>query len=312
MEENDEWKLGDEGERPACRRCGKVNRSGLTHCVICGTALAGERESGPEVLRSIGESMGRRRPGRGKRPERDSLRAWVIAASLLLLIVVVLTWLQSGERPFRLEDLRSRGEATAAAVSTAVAPPPTAAATRVAATPPPRPAPTRVPVVAPPPVPTTVVTAAPPPMPTAEPPPAPTALPTRVPRAHALPARPKPTRRAAVPAVVVTPEPPPPETFAEPTAAGRPAIEATEKPSLGSDLQDATRAYRQAVDVHNARVDEYNALADEVQRRRAWDDSPESVDLRRRLDRAREAVEGARVNAEALRGRMESIRARYR
>ena len=43
-----------------------------------------------------------------------------------------------------------------------------------------------------------------------------------------------------------------------------------------------------AVDVHNARVDEYNALADEVQRRSAWDDSADSVELRRRLDRARE------------------------
>jgi hypothetical protein len=92
----------------------------------------------------------------------------------------------------------------------------------------------------------------------------------------------------------------------------RPRVEATEKPSLGSDLQEATRAYRQAVDIHNARVDEYNALADEVQRRNAWDDSEASVELRRRLDRAREAVETARVQAEMLRARMESVRARYR
>ena len=92
----------------------------------------------------------------------------------------------------------------------------------------------------------------------------------------------------------------------------RPRIEATEKPSLGTDLQDATRAYRQAVEVHNARVDEYNALADEIQRRNAWDDSEFSVELRRRFDRAREAVENARVQAESLRTRMESVRARYR
>jgi len=92
----------------------------------------------------------------------------------------------------------------------------------------------------------------------------------------------------------------------------RPRVEATEKPSLGTDLQDATRAYRQAVDTHNARVDEYNALADEVQRRNAWDDSEASVELRRRLDRAREAVESARVQAEMLRARMESVRVRYR
>ncbi len=88
--------------------------------------------------------------------------------------------------------------------------------------------------------------------------------------------------------------------------------EATERPSLGSDLQDATRSYKQAVDVHNARVDEYNALADEIQRRNAWDDSEASVELRRRLDRAREAVESARVQAEMARARMESVRTKYR
>jgi small-conductance mechanosensitive channel len=114
------------------------------------------------------------------------------------------------------------------------------------------------------------------------------------------------TRRPrATPVPAVEPE-------AAATPIDRPRIEATEKPSLGTDLQDATRAYKQAVETHNQRVDEYNALADEVQRRNAWDDSQSSVELRRRLDRAREAVENARVQAEMLRARMESVRARYR
>ena len=307
MEDNDEWKLGDEGERPPCPRCGKVNRPGLTHCAICGTALADERESGSEVLRTIGESMGRRRPARGQRPGGGSPRAWIVAAGLLLLIVAVLTWLQSGERPFRLEDLRGT------VAPTALPPPPTAIATRVAATATPRPAPTSAPIVAPAPAPTAVPTVAPPPTaaptpaPTVPPPPAPTARPTATARAKRAAAPPRPTRHQPAPTAVASAEP-----VAEATPALRPAVEATEKPSLGSDLQEATRDYRRAVDVHNQRVDEYNALADEIQRRRAFDDSPESVELRRRLDRAREAVESARANAEALRTRMEAVRSRYR
>lgn len=307
MEDNDEWKLGDDGERPPCPGCGKINRPGLARCAICGTALADEIESGPEVLRTIGESMGRRRPARGRRPERGSPRAWIVAAGLLLLIVAILTWLQSGERPFRLEDLRRGAEPTA------IVPPPTAVATRVAATMTPRPARTAVPVVAPPPAPTVVATVAPVPTvvptasPTTTPAPAPTARPTVPVRARRTPL-PRATRRAPAPTAIA----PPPEPVVAVTPAARPAVEATEKPSLGSDLQEATREYRHAVDVHNQRVDEYNALADEIQRRRAFDDSSESVDLRRRLDRAREAVEGARVDAEALKARMEAVRARYR
>jgi hypothetical protein len=308
MEDNDEWQLGDEGTQTPCPRCGKVNRPGLSHCAICGTALAEPHG----VLRTIGESMGRPRPSRNRRPDRGSLRAWLIAAGLLLVIVVGLTWLQSGERPFRLEDLKSSPEPTVVPPLATVVVPPTPNATRVVATATPRPVPTSAPVAAPP-VPTAIATI-PPPVATAPPPPTPTARPTRTARMTPAPPRSRPTRRAAVPVVVATPEPHEPayEPAAEATPIPRPAVEATEKPSLGTDLQDATRAYRQAVDVHNARVDEYNALADEVQRSRAWDDSPDSVDLRRRLDRAREAVERARVNAEALRERMESVRARYR
>src|SRR5262245_2883598 len=107
MEDNDDWKLGDESERPPCPGCGKVNRPGLSHCVICGTALADEPESGPEVLRAIGESMGRRRPVRRTPPEGGSWRAWFTVAGLLLVIVALLTWLQSGDQSFRLEDLLS-------------------------------------------------------------------------------------------------------------------------------------------------------------------------------------------------------------
>jgi hypothetical protein len=64
--------------------------------------------------------------------------------------------------------------------------------------------------------------------------------------------------------------------------------------------------------VHHDRVDDYNAIADEIQRRNAWDDSEAAVELRRRLARARAGVESARVYAETLRLRMESVRARYR
>lgn len=287
MEEQDDWKLGDEGEPAPCPRCGKPTRAGLSYCAICGSPLADDLPTDPESLRTLGEAMG----GRGvRRPvRRHSLRGWSIAAGLLLVAVVGLTWLQTRENPILLEDLIAPAPAT----PTPTVPPPvaTARATQVVV-PTARPEPSATETLPPPPEPTAVWTA----IPTAR------RTPTRARRAVA-PAVARPTSRPAAPVPV------PDEV--EPRV-DRPRVEATEKPSLGSDLQDATRAYRQAVDTHNARVDEYNALADEVQRRNAWDDSEASVELRHRLDRARDAVETARVQAEMLRARMESIRARYR
>ncbi len=291
MEEHDDWKLGDEGDDGACARCGKRNRPGLSHCVICGSRLSDELESAPESLRTIGETMGRPRRGTGPRKPRSSLRAWTVAAVLLLSIVTLLTWLETREEPFRFEDLMS----SAAPTPPPATPVPTAVATRV-------PRPTAPPVATPVVVPTPVYAAVPPPLPTVE-------RATPQPRRTARPKpRPRPTRVRVVPPPEAVPEP-----VVEPTPVeARPQIEATERPSLGSDLQEATRAYRHAVDVHNERVDEYNGLADEIQRRGAWDDRADSVELRRRLERARDAVEGARIQAELQRTRMESIRARYR
>lgn len=301
MEEHDDWKLGDEGEATVCPGCGKRNRAGLKDCIICGRSLVDEPESGPDALRTIGEAMGSRPPRARQAPPRRSLRAWSIALVLLLGVVVVLTWLQTREEPFRLEDW------TGSTAPEPMVPPTVATATAVA---------TAVVTATPRPHPTVVATVAVVVEPTVIPP-----VPTVV-RAIATPTRrppppPKKSRPVIVPPPPAPAPPPPPPPVAvepneEPTPVDRPRSEATEKPSLGSDLQEVTREYRQAVDVHNARVDEYNAVADEIQRRGAWDDSEASVALRRRLDRARDAVEGARMHAELLRSRMESVRARYR
>jgi hypothetical protein len=289
MEEHDDWKLGDEGEITSCARCGKRNRVGLTHCVICGSTLGDELETDPGSLRTLGEAMGGERRVR-RAPPRNSWRAWFITAAMLFLVVVVLTWLQTREEPFRLGDWTAPPRAT---------PTPTAAVA------------TKVVLPTKPPMPPSPVLAVAPPAPTvshATPRPAP--RPTATARVIA-PARPAPAPTLASPAAAPI-RVPATEPVGVPTPAERPGIEATEKPSLGSDLQDATRAYRQAVDLHNQRVDEYNALADEIQRRDAWDDGEASVELRHRLERAREGVESARVHAEILRARMESVRARYR
>ncbi len=306
MEDHDDWKLGDEGDGITCPRCGKPNRPGLSHCVICGSALGDDLAGDADTLRTLGEAMGGRRTAR--RVRCHSLRAWTIAAGALLAIVVALTWLQTREEPLRLPGWT-------AAAPTPVPPP----ATPAPATPPPPVATVVATRIAPP-------TARPVPSATAtEVPPEPTAVRTVVPRARRTAAR----GRRAVVRPVVAPTRRPPEHEEAPVRVDpndarprvqsdgvpselRPRVEATERPSLGSDLQEATRAYKQAVDAHNARVDEYNALADEVQRRNAWDDSEASVELRRRLDRARAAVESARVEAEMLRARMESVRAKYR
>jgi hypothetical protein len=307
MEDHDDWRLGDEGESGTCPRCGKRNRPGLSSCTICGTRLGSDLETDPGSLRAIGETMGRPRPnGRGRGRGRHSLRAWTISAVVLLLVIAVLTWLETRETPFRLEDLIEPPEITPAPVAAE----PTALATRVARPTlrPPVPTPRSIPPTARPIAPTArpVAPTVHPMAPTARPmtPPEPPILRPQPPPAPVV--VPPPARTAPPPPIELTPERE--RTLILPPA---PPV-ATEKPSLGTDLQDATRAYRAAVDVHNASVDEYNALADEIQRRDAWTDDPDAVALRRRLDRAREAVEAARVEAESLRTRMEAVRSRYR
>ena len=305
MEERDDWKLGDEGEPTTCPHCGKSNRAGLTYCAICGSPLADALETDPGSLRDLGEAMGRR-PRPRRTPAAHSLRSWTISAVLLLAVTVVLAWLQTREEPYLLEDLIHAIQATA--TPPPPDPEPTEAVTRVPAPtrtpPPPPPPPSPVPAAVPAPPPVVATRTAEPALPRPEPTARPVAGPTRRP---APPARrtemPRP-RRTEMPENLIEPDDEATPVF--------PRVAATEKPSLGSDLQDATRRYRAAVDVHNARVDEYNALADEIQRRNAWDDSEASVELRRRLDRAREAVEGARVEAEMLRTQMEAVRTRYR
>lgn len=306
MEERDDWKLGDEGEPVTCPHCGKSNRAGLSYCTICGSPFADALEPDPGSLRELGEAMGRRPRTRRAAPQH-SLRAWTISAVLLLAATVVLAWLQTREEPYLLEDLMHAIQATPLPAPEPD-PDPTELATRVPVPtrtpPPPPPLPSPVPAAVPAPPPVVATQTAEPVLPRPEPTARPVAAPTRRPA--------PPPRRTEVPRARRTEAPEvPPAPVVEETP-GFPRVAVTEKPSLGSDLQDATRRYRAAVDVHNDRVDEYNALADEIQRRNAWDDSEASVELRRRLDRAREAVESARVEAEMLRTQMESIRTQYR
>src|SRR5688572_22321024 len=97
MEEHDDWKLGDEPEPTTCPHCGKKNRAGLNYCAICGSPLADDLAPDPGSLRTLGEAMGGSRPPTRRVPRQHSLRAWTIAALVLLAVVVVLAWLQTRE-----------------------------------------------------------------------------------------------------------------------------------------------------------------------------------------------------------------------
>jgi hypothetical protein len=216
MEEHDDWKLGDDGEPVRCPRCGKPNRAGLAYCIICGNALADGLETDPGSLRTIGEAMGGRRVRKVPKGGR-SLRAWTIAAGLLLGVVVALTWVETRDQPFRLEDWLAPAPATV--TPTPPPPAPTTIATRVVA-------PTKRPV----PTPTATV-----------PPPEPTPVWTAVPTVRRTPTRPRrvgPPRRPRAP-----PGQPAPDGARCRSTAGR----GHRKAGVGSDLQDATRAYSRAV-----------------------------------------------------------------
>jgi hypothetical protein len=92
--------------------------------------------------------------------------------------------------------------------------------------------------------------------------------------------------------------------------AERPPTE--ERPALGTDLVAARRAYRDAMERYNARADEYNAIADDLQRAEYAGNLEHAEVLRSRLESARSAAEHARFDAESLRTRMEDVQAKYR
>ena len=85
-----------------------------------------------------------------------------------------------------------------------------------------------------------------------------------------------------------------------------------ERPALGTDLVTARRAYRDAIERYNARADEYNAIADDLQRAEEGGNLEHAEVLRSRLESARSAAEHARFDADSLRARMEDVQARYR
>jgi hypothetical protein len=347
MAEQDEWKLGDEPGSAAdlCPACGHSNRAGLTRCRACGASLAAEEHSEPTPLRTLGEAMaGGRAPRRGAR--RGAMRWRWPAAALIIAVVAAARYLSttSPERHLTLDREmlspagapspdtlggRPRAGATAAPVS----PPsvgaanarrgpeatrPDAAERRAA--PPPAPSARATPLNAEaaverrPPIAAPPVERTPPPVvprkPPAEPParaavvPPPARAPEPTPGRAAIP----PPARAPEPAIspraperaAALPPPPPP----------RPQ-ELEERPSLGSDLVDARRAYANAIQAYNARADDYNALADEFQRRESAGDPGIGV-LRDRLERARVAADAAREQADVLRQNMEAVQGRYR
>ncbi len=85
-----------------------------------------------------------------------------------------------------------------------------------------------------------------------------------------------------------------------------------EKPSLGSDLVAARRAYTAAIGRYNAAADRFNEIADEYQRVDAYADPDEAARLRVRLEEARGDADAAREHADELRASMEAVQSRYR
>jgi len=165
----------------------------------------------------------------------------------------------------------------------------------------------RAPIVAPP-------RSMPPPVPRKAPAERPERASTAPPAPAAPPAPPASRGGAAAPTLSTPAE--------RPIAPGRPAERSVavppapphdlqDRPSLGSDLAEARRAYAAAIQAYNARADDYNALADEYQRREGAGDPALSA-LADRLERARVAADTARAQADVLRQRMEEVQARYR
>lgn len=310
MRDGDEWSLGDEPET-RCPQCGKRNRPGLRRCAICGAPLEAELEAGRDSLRTLGEVMGSRR---GKRRAGRRWWRWVWRAAALGLLAVMSGLYWVGTREVRHLTLPVNGAGARPLVGPTAEQRvmvPSVMLTPIAGGPPSAAPPTSVATVRREEAPLPSVTASPP-VPRA------TRIPPRtVDREGAVRAQPPPSARVPVvrgPSPARTPDAGVVDTMREatPPPASASVPLPTGKPSLGSDLREATRAYRIAIDIHNARVDEYNAVVDQIQRRRAWGDDRESLALRARLERARTEVERTRADAEALRLRMEQVRARYR
>jgi hypothetical protein len=345
MADHEEWRLGDESPGTDCPVCGKENRAGAVRCASCGSRLGLQPEADPASLRTIGEAMA------GGRLRRRHERPWrwpATAVALLAAVGAAYWWSLPSPRHLRLDDVGTSDGSTAAVQPSAVPPPasaPPRAVAAVAAPPtavrvvPPSPA-----AVAAPPAPlATVVERAEAPRPTvvAAPPPhvalpAPQPRPTTVRAAAPAPQPPPAARqpaaaerepRHAAPHDAAPPAParaelPPTATESAPAAPSPGGEESAaipterrsreERPALGTDLVEARRAYRAALDAYNARADAYNAVADEVQRAESGGDPERVARLHVRLESARNAAERARTDAEALRGRMEEVQAQYR
>ncbi len=111
-----------------------------------------------------------------------------------------------------------------------------------------------------------------------------------------------PIKAPDAPPVAPDTEPRALEEASSEVSAARPA------PSSG----DRNAQYRAAIRRHNARVDEYNAIAAEMHREGAWGDSESFPELHQRLEQARLGVERARARAEKLRGQLDAARSRRR
>jgi hypothetical protein len=322
MVDHEEWRFGDEASGTVCAVCGKANRAGQVHCAYCGTRLDATADEDPAALRTISEAMVGDRAGRRRRRERP----WMWPAALVALTAVVAAgywWSREPARHLSLEDVigapASRVGQPSAAPSPAIAPPravdaavarPPAAPDAAVARPPAAPVQPSPAAIAARPAPR-ATTVEPPRPPVAAVPPARVVVPIPQARPTAL--------RAVAPPLPATPPPlpamPPPAVDAgDESAAVAPAERrpAEERPALGTDLVEARRSYRAALDAYNARADAYNEVADEVQRTEGRADPERMTGLRERLERAHDAAERARVNAEALRARMEEVQAKYR
>jgi hypothetical protein len=336
MVDHEEWRLGDDPGGAVCPVCGKANRAGQVHCAFCGTPLDAESGSDPLALREIGEAMTGGRPVRRRR-ERPWM--WPTAVAVVIAATVAgyarLQWWSSW--PDHVSDALPHGVAATPATVAATAaphletkaePPPAAVQPPPAVAP--RPVATVPRVVAPRPAATAPAPAARPPVTAAIPPPAPavratpahvaaparTAAPRRVvrPRRPAPPREEEPEERAAVPpepAVEQTPVAPRADTesVATPGVETRPS---EDRPALGTDLVEAQRAYRTAIERYNARADEYNDIADQVQRGDGDADPDRAAALQAKLEHARAAAERAKSDADTLKAHLDAVQAKYR
>jgi len=310
MIDQDDWKLGDESEGGLCSACGRRNRPGRTRCVVCGASLGADPEIDGAQLRTIGEAMASDRlADRHGRPVRRRGRAWLWPAATVGALVVALAAYQLAGRAIpdwagwgttKAPGAGSAAEDVAGGTGEGEAKAPLTDQTPAADVMPAVVRPTSV--LRPAAVREIVKT----PRPESE------AATVRRPKAEAksgaaTPEAPGGERERRERAAL--PEPEKDRTVAPAPIRSKPL---REKPSLGSDLVEARRAYAAAIENYNGRAEAYNAIADAYQRSDASEDDEEMVRLRLRLERARQAAEHAGAEAETLRRRMEEVQARYR